>query len=69
MLWISLPKVRLLKNEAIQRIDPNKLDELLHPVFDPIAEKKAVEIARGLPASPGVCLGRICFFADEAAHL
>ncbi|MGB5553146.1 MAG: pyruvate, phosphate dikinase, partial [Flavobacteriaceae bacterium] len=52
--------------EAILRIEPNKLDELLHPVFDPKAIKRAHIIAQGLPASPGAATGQIVFFADEA---
>ena len=48
-------------------IEPNKLDELLHPVFDPKALKRANVIAQGLPASPGAATGQIVFFADEAA--
>ncbi len=52
--------------EALLRIEPNKLDELLHPIFDPDALKKANVIAQGLPASPGAATGQIVFFADEA---
>ncbi|MEZ4842314.1 MAG: pyruvate, phosphate dikinase [Flavobacteriaceae bacterium] len=52
--------------EALLRIEPNKLDELLHPVFDPKALKDAHVIAQGLPASPGAATGQIIFFADEA---
>jgi pyruvate, orthophosphate dikinase len=52
---------------ALKRIDPNKLDELLHPVFEASALKKANELAKGLPASPGAATGQIVFFADEAA--
>ena len=55
------------EKEAILRIEPNKLDELLHPVFDPKALKRANVIAQGLPASPGAATGKIVFFADEAA--
>jgi len=51
---------------VILRIEPNKLDELLHPVFDPEALKKVKVIAKGLPASPGAATGQIVFFADEA---
>lgn len=51
---------------ALLRIEPNKLDELLHPVFDPKALKEAHVIAQGLPASPGAATGQIVFFADEA---
>ncbi len=54
------------EKEALLRIEPNKLDELLHPVFDTKALKKAHVIAQGLPASPGAATGQIVFFADEA---
>ncbi|MEO3430979.1 pyruvate, phosphate dikinase [Pelagibius sp. CAU 1746] len=50
--------------EAIQRLDPNSLDQLLHPTLDPKAERKV--IARGLPASPGAASGKIVFTADAA---
>ncbi|MFW6289935.1 MAG: pyruvate, phosphate dikinase [Mariniphaga sp.] len=52
---------------ALKRIDPNKLDELLHPVFEGSAIKSATELAKGLPASPGAATGQVVFFADEAA--
>ncbi|OMP31232.1 pyruvate, phosphate dikinase [Mangrovimonas sp. DI 80] len=55
------------EKEALLHIEPNKLDELLHPVFDPKALKSAHVIAQGLPASPGAATGKIVFFADEAA--
>ena len=51
---------------AMMRVEPNKLDELLHPVFDVNALKAAKLIAKGLPASPGAATGQIVFFADEA---
>ncbi len=51
---------------AILRCDPNKLDELLHPVFDKNAIQKANVLAKGLPASPGAATGQIVFFADDA---
>lgn len=51
---------------ALLRVAPNKLDELLHPVFDKTAMEKANVIAKGLPASPGAATGQIVFFADEA---
>ena len=51
---------------ALLRQEPNKLDELLHPVFDTKALKSAVVIGKGLPASPGAATGQIVFFADEA---
>ena len=54
------------KVEAIRRVKPSQLDELLHPMLDPDAEKKAVELAKGLPASPGGAYGMIVFTADDA---
>ena len=53
---------------ALMRVEPNKLDELLHPVFDKDALKKAKILTRGLPASPGAAAGQIVFFADDAAE-
>ncbi len=52
---------------ALNRIEPNKLDELLHPVFDKKAEKQAKVWVKGLPASPGAATGQIVFFAEDAA--
>jgi len=51
---------------ALKRVEPNKLDELLHPVFHTEALLSAKVIAKGLPASPGAATGQIVFFADEA---
>ena len=51
---------------AIQRCEPQKLDELLHPVFDKNELKKAKVITQGLPASPGAACGQIVFHADDA---
>lgn len=51
---------------ALQRVTPDRLNELLHPVFDPNAIKSAKVIAKGLPASPGAATGQVVFFADEA---
>ena len=53
---------------ALMRCEPNKLDELLHPVFDKAALKQAKVLSRGLPASPGAACGQIVFFADDAAE-
>jgi len=53
---------------ALMRVEPNKLDELLHPVFDKSALKHAKVLTRGLPASPGAATGQIVFFADDAAE-
>ncbi|MCP4882795.1 MAG: pyruvate, phosphate dikinase [Flavobacteriales bacterium] len=55
------------EKEALLMLEPNKLDELLHPVFDPDALIRSNVIAQGLPASPGAASGKIVFFADEAA--
>ena len=64
---IDLLKEGLLnEKEALLQIEPNKLDELLHPIFDSKALKRAHVIAQGLPASPGAATGQIVFFADEA---
>ncbi len=54
------------KEEAIMRVNPEKLDELLHPVFDTEAIDNATIMAKGLPASPGAATGQIVFHADEA---
>jgi pyruvate,orthophosphate dikinase len=51
---------------AIERCEPQKLDELLHPVFDKDALKKATVLTTGLPASPGAACGQIVFNADDA---
>jgi len=51
---------------ALLRVSPERLDELLHPVFDPAALDHAKAIAHGLPASPGAATGQVVFFADEA---
>ena len=51
---------------ALKRMEANKLDELLHPVFDKQALKNAKVIAKGLPASPGAAAGKIVFFAEDA---
>lgn len=52
---------------ALMRCEPNKLDELLHPVFDKLAQSEARVLTRGLPASPGAACGQIVFFADDAS--
>lgn len=51
---------------VLKRMEPSKLDELLHPVFDKAALKSSKVIAKGLPASPGAATGKIVFFADDA---
>lgn len=54
------------EKSVLKRMDPAKLDELLHPVFDKLELTKAKGIAKGLPASPGAATGQIVFFADDA---
>ncbi|MBQ5594065.1 MAG: pyruvate, phosphate dikinase, partial [Bacteroidales bacterium] len=51
---------------AVLRVAPAQLDELLHPILNPAAEKKGVVIAKGLPAGPGGSVGRIVFTAEDA---
>src|SRR6185312_13597549 len=52
------------REDAVKRVDPASLDQLLHPTIDPNAER--LEIARGLPASPGAASGEIAFTSEEA---
>jgi len=69
MVKIAMDLVRegvISEKEAILRCEPQKLDELLHPVFDKDAIKKAKVITQGLPASPGAACGQIVFHADDA---
>jgi len=69
MVKISMDLLRegkIDEKTVLLRNEPNKLDELLHPVFDKKALESAKEIAKGLPASPGAATGQIVFFADEA---
>ncbi|MCK4275963.1 MAG: pyruvate, phosphate dikinase, partial [Phycisphaerae bacterium] len=54
------------ERQAILRVDPKQLDQLLHPTFDPKAERASKVLARGLPASPGAATGQIVFSAHEA---
>ena len=69
MVKIAMDLVReglIDEKTAILRCEPQKLDELLHPVFDKQALKKAKVITQGLPASPGAACGQIVFHADDA---
>ncbi|MCM2255718.1 MAG: pyruvate, phosphate dikinase [Vicinamibacteria bacterium] len=56
----------LTKEEALLKVEPQALDQLLHPIFEPKARAKAPVAARGLPASPGAATGVVVFTADEA---
>ena len=57
------------KKEAVQRVAPNQLDQLLHPVLDPAMRKGLQKIATGLPASPGAAVGRAAFSSEDAVEL
>ncbi len=69
MVKIAMDMLReklITKEEALMRVEPEKLDELLHPVFDNQAIKEAKVMTKGLPASPGAAAGEIVFHADDA---
>ena len=57
---------RISREEALMRIEPEQLNQLLHPTFDPQAEKIAPLLAKGLPASPGAATGKVVFSAEDA---
>ena len=61
-----LEEGRIDEKTAVMRVAPTQLDELLHPILDPKAEKTAEVIAKGLPAGPGGAVGRIVFNSEEA---
>jgi pyruvate,orthophosphate dikinase len=61
-----LQEGRIDEKTAVMRVAPTQLDELLHPILDPKAEKSAQVIAKGLPAGPGGAVGRIVFNSEEA---
>lgn len=64
---VEMAQEKLISKEtAILRVKPDQIDELLHPSVDPVAEKKAGELAKGLPAGPGGATGKIVFTADDA---
>jgi pyruvate, orthophosphate dikinase len=54
------------EEKAVMRVDPAQLDELLHPICDPAAEKKVSPIVKGLPAGPGAAVGKVVFTAEDA---
>jgi pyruvate,orthophosphate dikinase len=56
------------KKEAVLRVKPEQLDELLHPILDPSSEKTAQILARGLPAGPGGATGKIVFTSKDAVE-
>ncbi|MBV9300502.1 MAG: pyruvate, phosphate dikinase, partial [Acidobacteriaceae bacterium] len=57
------------KKEAVQRVAPAQLDQLLHPVLDPAMRKGLQKIAAGLPASPGAAVGRAAFTSEDAVEM
>jgi pyruvate, orthophosphate dikinase len=62
---VDMVRERLIDEKTgVLRVDPASLDQLLHPMFDPKAERKI--LAKGLPASPGAAVGKIAFTAEEA---
>jgi pyruvate,orthophosphate dikinase len=60
---------KITEKQALMRQEPNKLDELLHPVFEKEALAQTETVAKGLPASPGAATGKIVFHADDAEVL
>jgi len=54
--------------EALLKVDPKQLDQLLHPNFEPIALKAAKPVAKGLPASPGAATGKVYFYAEDTVN-
>lgn len=54
------------EKKAVMRVDPSQLDELLHPIVNPSAEKKVEPIVKGLPAGPGAAVGKVVFTAEDA---
>ena len=65
---VDLVKEGLIDKEtAVMRVEPDQINQLLHPVFDAEELKKAVPVTKGLPASPGAATGQIVFSADDAA--
>ncbi len=64
---IELAEAKIItKEDAIMRVNPSDLDQLLHPTFDPKAKKTATILAKGLNASPGAAVGKVVFAADRA---
>ncbi|WDV46247.1 pyruvate, phosphate dikinase [Clostridiaceae bacterium M8S5] len=60
---------KITKEEAIMRIDPKQIDQLLHPTFDPDGLSKAKKLAKGLAASPGAASGRVYFTSEKAVEV
>jgi len=58
----------ITKEEALMKVDPKQLDQILHPAFDQKALKAAKPLGKGLPASPGAAAGKVCFTAEDAKN-
>ncbi len=56
------------KDEAVMRVTPSQLDELLHPIINPVSEKESAPLAKGLPAGPGGAAGQLVFTARDAVE-
>ncbi len=66
---VDMVKEKMIsKEEAVMRVKPSQLDELLHPIIDPIEEKKQKPFAKGLPAGPGGASGKIVFASETAVE-
>lgn len=66
---VEMCEQRLInKTTAILRVEPEQLDELLHPMLNPASEKQGLILAKGLPAGPGAGVGRAVFTSDAAAE-
>jgi pyruvate, orthophosphate dikinase len=64
---LEMHKEKLItKEDAVMRVQPSQLDELLHPIIDPVVEKTTAIIAKGLPAGPGGATGQVVFSAADA---
>ncbi|MBN2112164.1 pyruvate, phosphate dikinase [Candidatus Woesearchaeota archaeon] len=64
---VDMEKEKLIsKKEALMRVEPNQLNQLLHKQLDPIGKQKAEVLAKGLPASPGAAVGEVAFTAEKA---
>jgi pyruvate, orthophosphate dikinase len=59
----------ITKKEAVLRVAPDQLDQLLHPVFDNASLKQLTKLTTGIAASPGAAVGRLAFTSDEAVHM
>ncbi|MBM4026173.1 MAG: pyruvate, phosphate dikinase [Planctomycetes bacterium] len=66
---VDMTKEKLIKKEeAVLRVTPGQLDELLHPIIDPVVEKEQKVMAKGLPAGPGGATGQVVFTANDAVN-